>query len=84
MEVPMENVIRTQISDPVTQAVVENIMGTLPMKKPHVRCEDCNISFTSQTVLEAHLQGARHAKQVRFFIVFLICFILLQFIVILC
>ncbi|XP_046753691.1 zinc finger protein 385A-like isoform X2 [Diprion similis] len=65
MAVPTENVINTPISDPVTKAVVDNIMGNLPTKKPHVRCEDCDLSFTSQTVLDAHLQGARHAKQVK-------------------
>lgn len=51
-------------NDPVAKALVDNIMGTLPTKKPLVRCNDCELSFTSQTVLEAHLQGARHAKQV--------------------
>ncbi|XP_046468755.1 zinc finger protein 346 isoform X1 [Neodiprion pinetum] len=65
MAVPTENVINTPISDPVTKAVVDNIMGNLPTKKPLVRCEDCDLSFTSQTVLDAHLQGARHAKQVK-------------------
>ncbi|XP_012263317.2 zinc finger protein 385A-like isoform X2 [Athalia rosae] len=65
MAVPAKNVIDAPISDPVTKAVVDNIMGNLPTKKPHVRCEDCDLSFTSQTVLDAHLQGARHAKQVK-------------------
>lgn len=59
-----ENVINTDLNDPVTKAVVDNIMGNLPTKKPLVRCEDCDLSFTSQTVLDTHLQGARHAKQV--------------------
>lgn len=52
------------ITDPVTKAVVDNIMGNLPTKKPLVRCHDCDLCFTSETVLDAHLQGARHAKQV--------------------
>ncbi|XP_012229467.1 zinc finger protein 346-like [Linepithema humile] len=63
MALPSENVINR--NDPVTMAVVDNIMGNLPTKKPLVRCEDCDLSFTSQTVLDTHLQGARHAKQVR-------------------
>ncbi|RLU18217.1 hypothetical protein DMN91_008573 [Ooceraea biroi] len=65
MAVPSENVMDTNLDDPVTKAVVDNIMGNLPTKKPLVRCEDCDLSFTSQTVLDTHLQGARHAKQVR-------------------
>lgn len=52
------------MNDPVTKAVVDNIMGKLPTKKPQVRCYDCDLDFTSQIVLDAHLQGARHAKQV--------------------
>ena len=52
------------LNDPVTKAVVDNIMGNLPTKKPFYRCDDCDLSFTSHAVLEAHLQGARHAKQV--------------------
>lgn len=66
MASPSENVMNGPISDPVTKAVVDNIMGNLPTKKPHVSCVDCDLSFTSQTVLDAHLQGARHAKQVRY------------------
>jgi len=62
MALSSENVINR--NDPVTMAVVDNIMGNLPTKKPLVRCEDCDLSFTSQTVLDTHLQGARHAKQV--------------------
>lgn len=57
--------MNTNLDDPVTKAVVDNIMGNLPTKKPLVRCEDCDLSFTSQAVLDTHLQGARHAKQVR-------------------
>ncbi|XP_020291639.1 zinc finger protein 385A-like [Pseudomyrmex gracilis] len=65
MAVPPKSVINPSLDDPVTKAVVDNIMGNLPTKKPLVRCEDCDLSFTSQTVLDTHLQGARHAKQVR-------------------
>ncbi|XP_011882778.1 PREDICTED: zinc finger protein 346-like [Vollenhovia emeryi] len=65
MAVPSETVMNTNLDDPVTKAVVDNIMGKLPTKKPLVRCEDCDLSFTSQAVLDTHLQGARHTKQVR-------------------
>lgn len=65
MAVSSENVMNPGLNDPVTKAVVDNIMGNLPTKKPLVRCDDCDLSFTSQTVLDTHLQGARHAKQIR-------------------
>nr|XP_033323141.1 zinc finger protein 346-like isoform X3 [Megalopta genalis] len=65
MAVPSEDVMNPSLNDPVTKAVVDNIMGNLPTKKPFVRCDDCDLSFTSQTVLDTHLQGARHAKQIR-------------------
>ncbi|XP_063984322.1 zinc finger protein 385B-like [Diachasmimorpha longicaudata] len=65
MATPPEAVIDPPLNDPVTKAVVDNIMGNLPTKKPLVRCNDCDLCFTSQTVLDAHLQGARHAKQIR-------------------
>ncbi|XP_043578710.1 zinc finger protein 346-like isoform X3 [Bombus pyrosoma] len=65
MAVSSESVINPGLNDPVTKAVVDNIMGNLPTKKPPVRCDDCDLSFTSQTVLDTHLQGARHAKQIR-------------------
>jgi len=50
-------------NDPVTNAVLNNIHST--MKKSTVRCNDCNLDFTSQVVLDAHLQGSRHAKQMK-------------------
>ncbi|KAL2712096.1 zinc finger protein 385B-like isoform X2 [Vespula squamosa] len=65
MAVPAESIIDSNLNDPVTKAVVDNIMGNLPTKKPLVRCDDCDLSFTSQAVLDTHLQGARHAKQIR-------------------
>lgn len=64
MAVPAESIMDSNLNDPVTKAVVDNIMGNLPTKKPLVRCDDCDLSFTSQAVLDTHLQGARHAKQV--------------------
>ncbi|XP_043254629.1 zinc finger protein 385B-like isoform X1 [Colletes gigas] len=65
MAVSSEDMMSRSLNDPVTKAVVDNIMGNLPTKKPFVRCNDCDLSFTSQTVLDTHLQGARHAKQIR-------------------
>ncbi|XP_017893432.1 zinc finger protein 385B-like isoform X2 [Ceratina calcarata] len=65
MAVTSGAVMNPSLNDPVTKAVVDNIMGNLPTKKPLVRCDDCDLSFTSQTVLDTHLQGARHAKQIR-------------------
>ncbi|XP_012142387.1 uncharacterized protein LOC100874666 isoform X3 [Megachile rotundata] len=65
MAVSTESIMTTSLNDPVTKAVMDNIMGNLPTKKPLVRCDDCDLSFTSQTVLDTHLQGARHAKQMR-------------------
>lgn len=64
MATQTESIMENHVNDPVTKAVVDNIMGHLPTKKPLVRCDDCDLSFTSQVVLDAHLQGARHAKQV--------------------
>ncbi|XP_034182090.1 zinc finger protein 346 isoform X2 [Osmia lignaria lignaria] len=65
MAVSTEGIMNPSLNDPVTKAVMDNIMGNLPTKKPLVRCNDCDLSFTSQTVLDTHLQGARHAKQMR-------------------
>ncbi|XP_003424088.1 zinc finger protein 346 [Nasonia vitripennis] len=62
---PAHGGMNHSMNDPVTRAVVDNIMGNLPTKRPQVRCHDCDLDFTSQVVLDAHLQGARHAKQIR-------------------
>ncbi|KAJ9601343.1 hypothetical protein L9F63_000481, partial [Diploptera punctata] len=54
-------------SDPVTKAVMDNIMGKLPTKKQAVtcKCEVCGLEFSGQIVLETHLAGAKHAKKVK-------------------
>ncbi|XP_068085878.1 zinc finger protein 385B [Anabrus simplex] len=54
-------------SDPVTKAVMDNIMGKLPTKKQAVtsKCDVCNLEFSGQVVLETHLAGAKHAKKVK-------------------
>uniref|UniRef100_A0A1B6C650 C2H2-type domain-containing protein n=2 Tax=Clastoptera arizonana TaxID=38151 RepID=A0A1B6C650_9HEMI len=53
--------------DPITQALVDNINGNLPLKKePEIfRCELCNISVSKKVVLDAHLIGIKHAKKVK-------------------
>nr|CAD7195807.1 unnamed protein product [Timema douglasi] len=54
-----------QHTDPVTKAVLDNIMGKLPTKKIPVicRCDVCNLEFSGQVVLDTHLAGAKHAKK---------------------
>ncbi|XP_063243409.1 zinc finger protein 346-like isoform X2 [Bacillus rossius redtenbacheri] len=54
-------------SDPVTKAVMDNIMGKLPTKKQPVicKCEVCNLEFSGQVVMDTHLAGAKHAKKVK-------------------
>ncbi|XP_069705699.1 zinc finger protein 385D-like isoform X2 [Periplaneta americana] len=54
-------------SDPVTKAVMDNIMGKLPTKKQAVtcKCDICGLEFSGQIVLETHLAGAKHAKKVK-------------------
>lgn len=54
-------------NDPVTKAVMENVMGRLPTKKPRitVRCEACNLEFSSQTVLNSHMSGSKHQRKVK-------------------
>ncbi|XP_066594846.1 zinc finger protein 346-like [Prorops nasuta] len=66
MEVQSDTIMNPSSNDdPVTKAVVDNIMGNLPTRKPPVSCDDCELLFTSQAVLDTHLQGARHAKTMR-------------------
>ncbi|CAB3365990.1 Hypothetical predicted protein [Cloeon dipterum] len=54
-------------ADPVTKAVMDNILGKLPTKKNQLvyRCEVCNMDFSGQSVLDMHLTGAKHAKKVK-------------------
>nr|CAD7427082.1 unnamed protein product [Timema monikensis] len=56
-----------QHTDPVTKAVLDNIMGKLPTKKIPVicRCDVCNLEFSGQVVLDTHLAGAKHAKKLK-------------------
>ncbi|XP_011506110.1 PREDICTED: zinc finger protein 346-like isoform X2 [Ceratosolen solmsi marchali] len=65
MTAPTQGGTAHSMNDPVVKAVVDNIIGNLATKRSQVRCSDCDLDFTSQIVLDAHLQGARHAKQMR-------------------
>ncbi|XP_069174474.1 zinc finger protein 385B [Procambarus clarkii] len=53
--------------DPVAKAVMENALGRMPPKKPRVtvRCEVCNLEFSSQTVLDSHSAGSKHQRKVK-------------------
>nr|XP_027209133.1 zinc finger protein 385B-like isoform X1 [Penaeus vannamei]XP_027230804.1 zinc finger protein 385B-like [Penaeus vannamei] len=53
--------------DPVTKAVMENVLGRLPTKKPRstVKCDVCNLEFASQTVLDSHVAGYKHQRKVK-------------------
>lgn len=53
--------------DPITDAVVGNIMAQIPVKKPKVSlcCNVCNLEFSSQIPLDMHLKGSKHAKRVK-------------------
>ncbi|XP_012282245.1 zinc finger protein 346 isoform X2 [Orussus abietinus] len=56
---------KSRIDGPVTKTLVDNTIDKLPTQKPRVECDDCDLSFKNQAVLDTHLQGARHAKQVQ-------------------
>lgn len=53
--------------DPVTRAVVNNILGNLPTSKEKVsvHCKLCNIDFSSDIPYQMHLNGAKHAKKLK-------------------
>lgn len=53
--------------DPVTKAVIDNVMGKKFSKKraPSAFCDVCHLSFNSDSQLEAHLTGAKHNKRLR-------------------
>jgi Zinc-finger of C2H2 type len=65
-KVPSMNASNYHDSDPVTKAVMDNIMGKLPTKKPVVvaTCDICKLECSGQIVLDMHLAGAKHAKKV--------------------
>lgn len=53
--------------DPVTKAVIENVMGKKFAKKrcSSAFCETCHLCFNSHRQLEAHLLGSKHNKRIR-------------------
>uniref|UniRef100_A0A1B6IWA1 C2H2-type domain-containing protein n=1 Tax=Homalodisca liturata TaxID=320908 RepID=A0A1B6IWA1_9HEMI len=59
--------VEIKTGDPVSQAVVDNIIGKLPTKKEPVllRCDICNIIVSSQEILETHYAGAKHARKLK-------------------
>ncbi|XP_050700508.1 zinc finger protein 385B-like isoform X3 [Eriocheir sinensis] len=55
------------LDDPINKAVMDNVLGRLPTKKPKVavRCDVCNLEFFSQAVLDSHLVGSKHQRKVK-------------------
>lgn len=53
--------------DPITKAMVNNLMGNVSNKKTRVtlHCDLCKLEFSSQIPLDMHLKGAKHAKKLR-------------------
>ncbi|XP_008488293.1 probable ATP-dependent RNA helicase ddx42 [Diaphorina citri] len=61
---PIQKIISNmQASDPVTQAVIDNVAGKLPLKKKPVRCEVCDLELSGPSVYETHITGAKHKKR---------------------
>lgn len=54
-------------NDPIAKAVMENLLGILPTKKPKitVSCSVCKLELSSQTVLDSHLTGSKHQRKVK-------------------
>ncbi|XP_054266821.1 zinc finger protein 385B-like isoform X2 [Macrosteles quadrilineatus] len=67
MNLPEETEVEIKASDPVTQAVVDNIIGKLPTTKEQVRlkCEVCNIEVSGPEILQIHYAGSKHAKKLK-------------------
>lgn len=57
------------LQNPIMNALMGNIKGTLPTKKGgvanSVRCDVCECEMSSDTVLSFHINGAKHKKKVR-------------------
>ena len=58
-------------TDPVAPATAV-VESNVTEKKPVIKCVECKLEFTSQVVMDAHLQGSRHAKQVCHYLLLLI------------
>lgn len=55
-------------TDPVTKAVINNMMGTAPtnrMPKTNLKCTVCGITSLSQSTMDTHLAGAKHGRKVK-------------------
>ena len=52
--------------DPVSKAVMDNIMGRLARKrKTEVSCDICDVTFSSDWQATEHFRGARHTKRAK-------------------
>ncbi|XP_071525023.1 uncharacterized protein [Panulirus ornatus] len=53
--------------DPVSKAVMDNVIGRMPNKKPRltVHCDVCKLEFSSQTVLDSHVAGSKHQRKLK-------------------
>ena len=50
--------------DPVSQAVYDNVLGKLPLKrKREIPCTPCGLIFNSEAQATAHFSGIRHLKK---------------------
>lgn len=50
--------------DPVSQGVLDNMMGNIPTgKRKEVPCDTCGIVFNSEAQANAHFEGSKHAKK---------------------
>lgn len=68
------NKMNQTLNAPVFKPVKDNAAMKNVSTKPLVRCNDCNLEFTSITILDAHLQGSKHAKLVSYFYSHIIVF----------
>ncbi|XP_061178820.1 zinc finger protein 385A-like [Saccostrea echinata] len=53
--------------NPVVQAVVDNALGKLPLKRKAYdgHCEICKVIYTSESHEKQHLMGSKHAKKAK-------------------
>ncbi|XP_062611013.1 zinc finger protein 385B-like [Saccostrea cucullata] len=53
--------------NPVVQAVVDNALGKLPLKRKAYdgQCEICKVIYTSESHEKQHLMGSKHAKKAK-------------------
>lgn len=56
------------VTDPVKEAVVQNMLGTLPTKRKATvtgECVPCGVVFNSSEQEQMHLNGKKHAKKMK-------------------